>query len=509
MRLLSRYLLRQLAAPFLFALGALTSILLLNQVAKRFPELVGKGLPPEVITEVLTLSLPFIVALTLPMAILVAVLYGFSHLAADSEITAMRANGISVAQMLRPVLLAGVTIAALNFLFIDQVLPRSNARLRNLTTDIARKKPTFQLQEQVINGMPPTNYYLRAARIEQYTGRLRNVTIFDLSIPNARRVVTADSGIMGMTPDGKDVELKLFTGTVREYRQEEPGVVRVTGFTTNTIRARDVANQLELGTVTFDRSDREMSTCEMIDRAALARAWANRAHRARTEATRRDLRSILRLVPEVQAELPEPVPTAHCGPWRRVERFLGKFIFPTRAEAQQPELQGAPEPGQDRAAVNFEPGGIQAGLPVPPAVLGAPAELAAERQRARTELSLANAYGVEIHKKFTISVACLNFVLIGIALALRFPRGGMGLVLGGSLVIFAFFYIGLTAGESLADRDLTSPAVAMWFPNIILAVVGLIGLRVVSQESGSTRGGDLADLKDLLFGWLRRRKRAA
>ena len=151
MRLLSRYLLWQLAGPFAFALTALTSLLLLNQVAKRFGDLVGKGLPPDVIIEVLLLFLPFIVALTLPMAVLVAVLYGFSHLAADNEITAMRASGVSVAQMLRPVFIAGVAVAIFNFLFIDQVLPRSNARLRTLQMDIGRIRPTLAMKEQVVN----------------------------------------------------------------------------------------------------------------------------------------------------------------------------------------------------------------------------------------------------------------------------------------------------------------------------------------------------------------------
>ena len=123
MRLLSRYLLRQLAAPFLFALGALTSLMLLSQVAKKFGALVGKGLPWGVITEVFVLSLPFIVAMTLPMAVLLAVLYAFSHLAADNEITAMRASGISVYQILTPVLAWGGIMAAINFAFVDQVLP--------------------------------------------------------------------------------------------------------------------------------------------------------------------------------------------------------------------------------------------------------------------------------------------------------------------------------------------------------------------------------------------------
>jgi len=118
-RLLGRYLLRQLVAPFCFALTALTSLMLLSQVAKKFGALVGKGLPWMVISEVFALSLPFIIAMTLPMAVLLAVLYTFSHLAADNEITAMRANGISVYQILAPVFIWGVGMAFFNLAFVD------------------------------------------------------------------------------------------------------------------------------------------------------------------------------------------------------------------------------------------------------------------------------------------------------------------------------------------------------------------------------------------------------
>ena len=83
-RILSRYLLRQLIPPLAFALAALTSFLLIQQIAKQLGNLVGKGLPAGVIIQVFALSIPFIVATTLPMAVLVAVLYAFTHLAADN-----------------------------------------------------------------------------------------------------------------------------------------------------------------------------------------------------------------------------------------------------------------------------------------------------------------------------------------------------------------------------------------------------------------------------------------
>jgi lipopolysaccharide export system permease protein len=83
-----------------------------------------------------------------------------------------------------------------------------------------------------------------------------------------------------------------------------------------------------------------------------------------------------------------------------------------------------------------------------------------------------------------------------VVLALRFPRGGMGLVVGGGFGIFAIFYVFLTAGEALSDRGLVSPALSMWGPNLIFTALGLIGLGLVNRESGSTRGGDLHELAE-------------
>jgi lipopolysaccharide export system permease protein len=502
MRLLSRYLLRQLAGPFLFSLVALTSMLLLNQIAKKFGDLVGKGLTASVISEVLLLSLPFIVALTLPMAVLVAVLYGFSHLAADSEITAMRASGVSVTQMLRPVLLAGVLIALFNFLFLDQVLPRSNARLRNLSMDIGRKKPTLTMREQALNPVPPSAYYIRASRIEPLTGRMRNVTIFDLTLPESRRIVYADSGSMAFEANGRDLRVHLYDGAIHEYRPDEVGVVRVTRYEQNIIRARDVNNALERSDVQFDRGDREMSTCEMIDQRALARENALRYRAMRLQFARRDVRSLLRLAPEPEIEHPEPDLRQHCGQWRTVESFLGRYIFPEPAEAQSGAARPAAAGGDTASVIPVISQGTQV-APVMLASLSAVSEANANQGR---EVRSANTFAVEIHKKFTISVACLNFVLIGIALALRFPRGGMGLVLGGSILIFAVFYISMTAGEQLADRGYLAPEAGMWAPNVLIGTVGLLGLRAASRATGTARGGDLADLADVLFGWLRRKR---
>jgi lipopolysaccharide export system permease protein len=123
--------------------------------------------------------------MTLPMAVLVAVLYTFSHLAADNEVTAMKASGVSVGQILLPVLGGATLMALIALAWNDQILPRSNHQLRTLLVDIQRKKPTFQLKEQIINEVVPGQFFLRAARIDAAANTLNDVTIYDLRIPTA------------------------------------------------------------------------------------------------------------------------------------------------------------------------------------------------------------------------------------------------------------------------------------------------------------------------------------
>ncbi|MDQ3426493.1 MAG: LptF/LptG family permease [Gemmatimonadota bacterium] len=487
MRLLSRYLLRQLAAPFIFALAALTSLMLLSQIAKKFGSLVGKGLPWTVIGEVFALSVPFIVAMTMPMAVLLAVLYAFSHLAADNEITAMRASGISVYQVLAPVLAWGVFMSAFNFTFVDQVLPRSNARLRSLLIDIGRKKPTFELREQVINEVPPSQYFLRANRIDGATGRLKEITIYDVGGEASRRIIYADSGLMGYAEGQTDLSLRLYDGSIHQYRQAEPNMFQLTYFEVNDIRVKNVFDELERNTSEAIRGDREMSTCEMLTVIQEANREEDQARHDRVDLLRGDLRTLLALPPLPPApgdsvtDRPRP---AYCEWIESVETL----VLPRTAEAQTP-AQATPRTSTAPALSNW-------------ALTATAVDRAqdAERRAAR--------FAVEVHKKWAISLACISFVIIGIVMALRFPRGGIGLVIGGGLLVFSIHYVGLTAGESLADRGHVSPWVAMWTPNIILTVVGITGLIRVSRESGSTRGGDLQEvLEGIRHQWRRWRKR--
>ena len=108
-----------------------------------------------------------------------------------------------------------------------------------------------------------------------------------------------------------------------------------------------------------------------------------------------------------------------------------------------------------------------------------------------------NAYGVEIHKKFALAVACFVFVLLGAPIALRFPRGGVGLTIGVSLLVFALYYVCLIAGESLGKRGLVAPVISMWAANVLFALVALWLLSKIGREARTARGGDMGEMIEI------------
>src|SRR5881409_2627773 len=455
-RTLSRYLLRQHVAPLGFALAALTALMLVNTMAKQLSALLGKGLPTGVIVEVFVLSIPFIVAVTLPMAVLVAVLHVFTRLAADNEITAMQASGVSVTRLVAPVLGGAACVALLSFAWNDQVLPRSNHQLRILQVDIQRKKPSFTLKEQVINEVVAGQFFLRAARIDATANKLKDVTIYNLADPERRRVITADSGLMAYTPGGRDLYLTLQDGDIREVNRSDPTQFNRTFFITNRMRVAGVGNSLERTTNDAYKSDREMTICEMRQAAADARREAGNAALEGRRAIENDLRRLAGLAPRTLSPGMFATDTAPPGLYCRLLRRLAAWLPPPPASAAQTPLAQQPaSPPPQRPPPRPRPRPLQQPhpgqppprftplLPPPPPPTAGPIVQSTrppvyitagvgvgEEQRRVAARQREVMYEVEIQKKYAIAAACLIFALVGAPAALRFQRGGVGLVIG-------------------------------------------------------------------------------
>jgi lipopolysaccharide export system permease protein len=477
-KILHRYVLREHAGPLVFALTALTAMLLLNYIAQKIGQIVGKGLPWSVIGEFVGLSIPFTVAMTLPMAVLVAVLYAFSRLAAENEITAMKASGVALRSLLIPVVGAAFVMFAINVWFNDQVLSHANHRLRTLQSDIARKKPTFALRARVINPVVPDKFYLVAGRLEDASNLMREVTIYDLGDPVRRRTTYADSGEMALTQEG-DLDLTLFNGYSLELRQNSPGEFQRVYFITDRLRVKGVGNELNRSSSDTFKGEREMTICEMQhvlaqNEDAAANASAN---------IRRSMVSAVRAAANAAPAPAQPITSPVLQHPYGTNLDLGRLY----CDGLRPLV------GVD--SLSAQPAGkppLAAGMPTPPTIALTNLTSSVDGDRARIDQARRTGwiYDVEIQKKLALAAACVVFTLFGAPVALRFPRGGVGLVIGASFAVFGLYYVGLIAGEPLAEDGKITPLVAMWGSDVVFALGGAVLLTRLGQESSTNRSGE-------------------
>ena len=560
--------------PFAFALIALTALMLLNFISRQFGELVGKGLPWSAIGQFFLLSIPFTLALTVPMSVLVAVLYAFSRLASENEVTAMKANGVSPWRLVAPALVGGVLMSIALLAFNDQVLPRANHELKTLQDDISQTKPTLFLKEQVINPIAEGKFYLKADKVDG--GRMTQVVIYDLSDPARRRTIYAESGNLAFRANMVDLDLDLFHGQMQEVSSEKPTQINRLFFASNRIRVRNVGSGGFKASKSDSsmKGDREMSVCEMQQRLARAQVQYDLDKRELDEARHPRRPTMAKPKPYAASE-PQGLGRIYCGmlkaigvrPAEAADVDVSRLHQWLNAEGAVqdtvPKKAGAPPATPDTAGVvrRVSPKDSAPGLDVLrrenarmramqrkgvehdtslarvgrertaarvteqttaaiKAVAAQPTHISegdssanvsrVNEAKLRLEISqrARDRYVIEINKKFSLAAACLIFAILAPPIALRFPRGGVGLVIGVSLLVFALYYVGLIGGEAAANNGYVPPFWAMWGTNVIMTLIGVVMLLRMGRDQGSARGGGIREWLDERR-FLREEKRAA
>jgi hypothetical protein len=214
--------------------------------------------------------------------------------------------------------------------------------------------------------------------------------------------------------------------------------------------------------------------------------------------------------PQSQQPAQQPSPARRPQPATALDQRLRLRMLERGAAAERGGVVGDAVPSAGAGAANPALGASAAAVrPQRPPALATTRSLATVvaqldliRNRMLDAQQHMNRYDVEIQKKFALAAACVVFVILGVPVALRFPRGGVGLVIGVSFAVFALYYVGLIAGESLADRLLLSPFWAMWLANVVFTIAGMALLLRVRKESGSTRGGDTRELLENIRIWI-------
>ncbi len=420
MLILWRHILRVHIGPFISSFLLLMLVFLLQYLMKSLDQLVGKGLSAGVISELIVVSLAWMVVLAVPMAVLIATLMAFGGLASSNQITAMRASGMSLYGMITPVLLASTVVCFLLVKFDNNVLPDANHKVKVLTIDISRKKPTLTLVpglfEQLVQGRT-----ILVRKTFEHSNDLEGVTIFDSSNPLFNTTVTAQHGTISFSPDYRKLIMDLNDGEIHELSVRDNRQYRQIRFVRHRIAmdAEGFSFQRSQESA-FSRGDREMSANTM--------------------------RAIVDSLRALQQKARVRIQTL-------TEQHLDGIVSPQKQF-----------PGQQQA------GDVSA------SVLNASAMLSTTLQNEFLQIHIldfeAKKYLVEIHKKYAIPVACIVFVLVGAPLGIMARRGTFGVSASLSLGFFLLYWSCLIGGEKLADRAIIQPWVGMWTANIVIGLLG-------------------------------------
>lgn len=435
MRILHTYILKQHLVPFLLGFGVVTFILEMDVLFDYLDLVVNRGVAAGIVAQLFALSLGYIIALSMPCAVLVAVLMTFGRLSQDNEITALRASGVNLLRVLVGPLGAAIVLAIGLTLFNNHVLPETNHAFANLLIDIGRMRPTVKLQEGVfITDFP--GYTLLVQSVNGRTNEMRGVTIYQMNPGGPPTTIIAERGFLSYSPSGRDAILELKDGEIHEIPPDEENAARYRRlvFRTHVINIAGAGGMLER-TVRQSRSDREMSASALVaERDSVERQYEQAAFDRR-------MRFMSRGIPQgdlgmLQPER-EPLPDRIRG---TIARWTGGTDPLERLAESRPEMRP---------------------------------EIELWRRERDGYLRRIAGLSVEVHKKYSLPAACVVFVLLGTPIGMRVRRAGPAVAFV-SIAFFLFYYLCLIGGEELANRLLLEPWLAMWLPNIVLGAWGIV-----------------------------------
>ena len=253
MKLISRYFIREMILPFIFSLLMITFLLFINFLLRAIDRFLGKGIDLLTILEYLFLNLAWIIALSVPMAVLLATLMAFGRLSEDNEINAMRASGIGFLTIIRAPIMFGIITALLLVFFNNFILPEMNYKARLLSGDIYRKRPGMNIEPGVfIDDLPAYSMIIGGKKNDI----MSEVRIFSKGKQKEQTSIHAKTGKLTTLSDA--FLLTLFNGEIHELENKDFTNYRRIIFDTHKIiiPANDILlNRRD----SSKRSDREMT----------------------------------------------------------------------------------------------------------------------------------------------------------------------------------------------------------------------------------------------------------
>ena len=449
MNTLNKYLFKQSLIPFLLSVAVITTVLFLQFLIRAVDRFLGKGLDALTIFEYLYLNLAWIIALSVPMSLLISSVMTFGRMSQQNEITALKSAGVSLYNIIKPALWFGAIVATALCFFNNLILPEMNYNARLLARDIYKKKPELSIEPGYFVDMIPQYTMI----VKEMDGKdFKDVKIFSKNQKSEQTTIYANQG--SLSSDGNMITIDLQDGEIHEIDLSDYDYYRKIRFKTHQIIIS--MDDLMLNrTSESNRTDREMRVPQMINEIEKNKILINQ---------------IYDRIENVKKEIGITNPNANTLEIIENEIELLK-------EKKANIIKEDRDYNEDVPVSAFENKDY---------ILS----LTNNARQFKNEFTLIenyektnNKFKVEIHKKFTLALACILFTMVGAPLGILVRNGGMTIASGLSIAFFLVYYILLIWGEQLADRNLINPGLGSWLPNIILFLSGMIILKLSNKKN--------------------------
>ena len=429
MKVLHKYLLKEMLLPFIFSLLIITFLLFVNFLIRAVDRFLGKGLDFFIIIEYLFLNLAWIIALSVPMAVLLTSLMTFGRMSEDNEIDALKSSGISYYSLMISPLFFGIFITFLLVLFNNYILPEMNFKARLLSGDIYKKRPMMNIEPGIfIDALPNYNIIIGG----KSEGIMFDVRIFSKVNKKSQVSIYAKTGNINTLSNA--FLLTLYDGEIHELENDQYNNYRRIIFKKHNIKI-PADNILLNRRDSSNRTDREM-TIPMIKEKV-------ESYNKRINVVKSRIEGIFYKTTN-DSLFPRSLDEADFI-LENIQIDLAGDSSLTKAQINR----------KKRLISNFE------------------RQIKNEYSLLKSYMKGKNKYLVEIYKKYSIPFACILFVLIGVPIGTLAKKGGFSVSILLSFGFFLIYYLMLIGGEELADRNKVPALICMWSPNAIFLLFAL------------------------------------
>ena len=449
---LDKLILKAFAGPFLLTFAVVQFILLTHTLLKYLDDIIGKDLGTGVLLQLLFFFSVLIVPVSLPLAVLLSSLMTYGNLGEHHELTAIKASGIALTRILRPVLLVTIVLAVGAFWFNETIVPRANLKAYSLLWDVRQQKLALDIREGVFyNGIP--GYTIKVDKKTGENGdRLHGVMIYDHTQKSGNAtVILADSGRMFTRFGGAYLGLELFNG---HTYIEQPDVQ-------NRASATFTRQGFDHNLVTFSLASFDLTqTPEELFSTNRMMLNIPQLHTA-ADSVQKKLR----------IEQGQVV--------RQTNAYFTYLRFDSTGRAANRKVEKLAVPVSRLAAPSatiLQQAGNRANN------LRAFASSTAERLDDYARNSAL--FRIEVYRKYSQSVAVLLMFLIGAPLGAIIKKGGLGVPILVSILFFIIYYVLSIMGEKYGREFVMPVGIGMWMSNLLLLPAGLFFLYQAYNDSG-------------------------